>query len=225
MIVIDAQKLVKHYHLGGTVVRALDCVNLQVNEGDMLAITGPSGSGKSTLMQIIGCLDRPDSGIYMLAGEDVSKLSEDRLAGIRNKRIGFIFQTFNLLPRMSALENVELPLLYAGHSGARDLAAKALADVGLGDRTHHEPNQLSGGQRQRVAVARALITNPAILLADEPTGNLDSRTGEEILALFHTLNDQGRTIIVVTHEQDIAQHCKRQIYLRDGLIVDAHGKA
>ena len=225
MIVIDAQKLVKHYHLGGTVVRALDCVNLQVNEGDMLAITGPSGSGKSTLMQIIGCLDRPDSGTYMLAGEDVSKLSEDRLAGIRNKRIGFIFQTFNLLPRMSALENVELPLLYAGHSGASDLAAKALADVGLGDRTHHEPNQLSGGQRQRVAVARALITNPAILLADEPTGNLDSKTGEEILALFHTLNDQGRTIIVVTHEPDIAQHCRQQIHLRDGLIVERHGKA
>ncbi len=224
-MIIEARGLTKIYHLGGTTVAALDGIDLDVAEGEMLAITGPSGSGKSTLMQIIGCLDRPDSGSYVLSGEDVSTLSEDRLAEIRNRRIGFVFQTFNLLPRLSALENVELPLLYAGLPHAKGRAAESLEAVGLADRMRHEPNQLSGGQRQRVAVARALITDPAILLADEPTGNLDSKTGDEIMALFASLNRQGRTIIVVTHEADVAKHCRRQIHLRDGRIVDGAGAA
>jgi len=219
-MIIEAHSLVKVYRLGGGEVRALDGVDLEVDSGEMLAITGPSGSGKSTLMQVIGCLDRVDSGSYVLAGEDVSKLSEDQLADIRNRRIGFVFQTFNLLPRMNALENVELPLLYAGHSDAKDRAAEALAAVGLSDRMHHEPSQLSGGQRQRVAIARALITDPAIVLADEPTGNLDSKTGDEIMAVLRHLNDQGRTIILVTHEPDIARLCRRQVRLRDGRVVD-----
>ena len=217
-MIIEARGLVKTYELGGTTVRALDGVDLDVPEGDMLAIAGPSGSGKSTLMHIIGCLDRPDGGKYILAGEDISSLSQNRLAEIRNLRIGFVFQTFNLLPRMNALENVELPLLYAGLRGAKDRAAAALKTVGLEDRMHHKPSQLSGGQRQRVAVARALITDPAILLADEPTGNLDSKTGEEIMQLFDQLYEQGNTIIVVTHEEDIARHARRAIRLHDGLI-------
>ena len=220
-IVIQARDLVKEYHLGDQTVLALDGLDLDVVEGEMLAITGPSGSGKSTLMQILGCLDSPTSGTYMLADQDVSRFSRDQLAEIRNRRIGFVFQTFNLLPRMNALENVELPLLYAGMRHAKDRAAAALKLVGLGDRMHHEPNQLSGGQRQRVAIARALITDPAILLADEPTGNLDSRTGEEILAFFKTLNTQGHTIIVVTHESDIAAQCRRQVHIRDGKVVDS----
>ena len=218
-VIIEAQALVKTYDLGGTTVRALDGVDLEVPEGDMLAIAGPSGSGKSTLMHIVGCLDRADGGRYVLAGEDVSSLSRNRLAEVRNQRIGFVFQTFNLLPRMNALENVELPLLYAGLRGAKDRAAEALRTIGLEDRMHHKPNQLSGGQRQRVAIARALITDPAILLADEPTGNLDSKTGEEILELFVSLNAAGRTIILVTHEADIAARCRRQIHMRDGRIV------
>ena len=218
-MIIEAQALVKTYKLGGTTVRALDGVDLEVPEGDMLAIAGPSGSGKSTLMHIVGCLDRADGGRYVLAGEDVSSLSRNRLAEVRNQRIGFVFQTFNLLPRMNALENVELPLLYAGLRGAKDRAAEALRTIGLEDRMHHKPNQLSGGQRQRVAIARALITDPAILLADEPTGNLDSKTGEEILELFVSLNAAGRTIILVTHEADIAARCRRQIHMRDGRIV------
>jgi len=220
-VIIEARQLVKRYELGGTTVRALDGVDLDVPEGDMLAIAGPSGSGKSTLMHIIGCLDRPDGGRYVLAGEDISSLSRNRLAEIRNRRIGFVFQTFNLLPRMNALENVELPLLYAGLRGAKDRAAAALKTVGLEDRMHHKPSQLSGGQRQRVAVARALITDPAILLADEPTGNLDSKTGEELLALLETLNASGHTIIIVTHDADIAARCRRQIHMRDGRIVAA----
>ena len=220
-MIIEARGLVKTYELGGTTVRALDGVDFDVPEGDMLAIAGPSGSGKSTLMHIIGCLDRPDGGKYILAGEDISLLSQNRLAEIRNRRIGFVFQTFNLLPRMNALENVELPLLYAGLRGAKDRAAAALKTVGLDDRMYHKPTQLSGGQRQRVAVARALITNPAILLADEPTGNLDSKTGEELLALLESLNASGHTIIIVTHDPDIAARCKRQIHMRDGRIVAA----
>jgi putative ABC transport system ATP-binding protein len=171
-------------------------------------------------MHILGCLDRPDGGTYVLAGEDISQVPKNRLAEIRNRRIGFVFQTFNLLPRLSALENVELPLLYAGLRHAKDRAAEALKAVGLGDRMRHAPNQMSGGQRQRVALARALITDPAILLADEPTGNLDSKTGVEIMALFQSLNRAGRTIIIVTHEAEIAQHCRRQIHMRDGRIVE-----
>jgi len=218
-LIIDARNLVKTYLLGGTEVRALDGVDIQIEPGEMVAISGPSGSGKSTLMQILGCLDVPDSGTYRLAGEDVSLMSEDQLADVRNRRIGFVFQSFNLLSRMSALENVELPLLYAGMAHAKGKAAEALKTVGLGDRGHHQPNQLSGGQRQRVAVARALITDPAILLADEPTGNLDTKTGDEIMALFAALNDTGRTVIVVTHEPDIAKKCKRQIHIRDGKVA------
>jgi len=220
-MIIEARDLVKRYELGGQTVNALAGVALDIDAGEMVAITGQSGSGKSTLMHILGCLDQPDSGTYFLAGENVAGLSRDRLAEVRNKRIGFVFQTFNLLPRMSALENVELPLLYAGQNQSTDRALKALQTVGLGERTHHEPNQLSGGQRQRVAIARAIVTDPAIILADEPTGNLDSRTGEEIMALFHALNDEGRTIIMVTHEPEIAQHCKRVIRIHDGLIADS----
>ena len=220
MSIIRADHLLKTYELGGQTVRALDDVSLRVESGEMLAIRGPSGSGKSTLMNILGCLDRPDGGRYILAGEDVSELQRDDLARVRNKRIGFVFQTFNLLPRMSALENVELPVQYAGGHDARRLAQHALEIVGLGDRMHHEPNQLSGGQRQRVAIARALVNDPAILLADEPTGALDTRTGEDVLTLFHDLNEQGRTILVVTHDLAVARHCPREIYIRDGQIVD-----
>ena len=216
---IVAQSLVKTYTLGGGVVRALDDVSFEIQAGEMVAIRGPSGSGKSTLMHIIGCLDTPDSGHYVLGGEDVSRLGKDRLAEIRNQSIGFVFQTFNLLPRMTALENVELPIHYAGRKDARENAEAALKIVGLGDRMEHEPNQLSGGQRQRVAIARAIVTSPKILLADEPTGALDSKTGEEILALFKSLNEQGRTIIIVTHDAAIARHCKREIFLRDGKIA------
>ena len=215
---IEATDLVKTYNLGGQIVRALDGVSLRIDDGELLAITGASGSGKSTLMNILGCLDRPDSGSYSLGGDDVSKLSGDRLAEIRNKHIGFVFQSFNLLPRMSARENVELPLLYQGNGEARARAEEALRTVGLGDRMHHEPNQLSGGQRQRVAVARAIVSNPSMILADEPTGNLDSKTGVEILALFKKLNDSGRTIVIVTHDPAVAAHCRHEIAMRDGRI-------
>jgi len=220
MDIIAAEKLFKRYELGGETVTALDGVDLTVGEGELVSITGPSGSGKSTLMHIIGCLDRPDEGVYRLAGEDVSRMSRDRLAEVRNRRIGFIFQTFNLLPRMSSLENVELPLLYGEQSDSRGKAAAALTRVGLGDRMSHEPNQLSGGQRQRVAIARALVMNPSLLLADEPTGNLDSRTGLEILALFRTLHEEGHTIMIVTHDPKIAAFCGRQVRLSDGRIVE-----
>ena len=219
-MIIETQNLRKTYHLGDTTVHALDGVDIHVREGEMVAITGPSGSGKSTLMHILGCLDRPDGGQYLLAGEDVSSLSKDRLARIRNQRIGFVFQSFNLLPRVSALENVELPLLYAGLSGARDRATAALETVGLAGRMAHEPNQLSGGQRQRVAIARAIVTDPSMILADEPTGNLDSRTGDEVLALLERLHEGGRTIVMVTHEDYVADHCQRQIRFRDGRVVD-----
>jgi len=216
---IRVQSLIKHYQVGEDIVRALDDVSFEIAAGEMVAITGPSGSGKSTLMHVLGCLDSPDSGSYHLSGEDVARLSSDRLAEIRNRRIGFVFQTFNLLPRMTALENVELPLLYAGRRDAKGPAAAALEKVGLGDRMHHAPSQLSGGQRQRVAIARALVTNPAMILADEPTGNLDTRMGEEILRLMGDLNAEGRTILIVTHEPEIAKRCRRQIFLRNGKIV------
>jgi putative ABC transport system ATP-binding protein len=215
---IEATDLVKTYQLGGNIIRALDGVSLTIRAGEMVAIRGPSGSGKSTMMNILGCLERPDAGRYILAGEDTSKLSKDRLAEIRNRRIGFVFQTFNLLPRMTALENVELPIHYSGAHDAEKRARNALEIVGLGDRMEHEPNKLSGGQRQRVSIARAIVTDPAIILADEPTGQLDSRTGEEILGLFAELNSQGRTIIIVTHDISVARHCRREIYLRDGRI-------
>jgi putative ABC transport system ATP-binding protein len=218
-----AEDLYKSYVMGTgetqQTVHALDGVTLAIEEGEMVAIRGPSGSGKSTLMNILGCLDRPTSGTYVLSGEDVSRMSGNALAEVRNRRIGFVFQTFNLLPRMSALENVELPLLYGGASNAKKRALDALTVVGLGERSHHRPNQLSGGQRQRVAIARAIVTNPAIVLADEPTGALDTKTGEEILTLFKQLNSQGRTIILVTHDLKVAEHCQREIYLRDGKIV------
>ncbi|MCY3017916.1 MAG: ABC transporter ATP-binding protein [Planctomycetota bacterium] len=220
---ISAEHLVKTYNLGGSIIRALDDVSFEIKDGTMTAITGASGSGKSTLMNVLGCLDQPDSGTYTLGGEDVSKLGKDRLAEIRNRRIGFIFQTFNLLPRMSALENVELPLLYAGRSEAQAAAEAALRTVGLGDRMYHEPNQLSGGQRQRVSIARAIVSNPDIVLADEPTGNLDSKTGVEIMALLKALHEQKRTIIIVTHDPDIAQHCSNELHMRDGQIVERRG--
>jgi len=222
-MIIQAHSLVKAYRLGESRILAIDGIDLQVKEGEIIAISGSSGSGKSTLMHILGCLDRPDSGTYMLAGEDVSKLLPNRLAEIRNHKIGFVFQNFNLLPRLNALDNVELPLLYAGSSEARARAEAALRIVGLEDRMHHEPPQLSGGQRQRVAIARAIVTDPAVILADEPTGNIDSKTGEEIMAIFKKLNAKGRTLIIVTHDPEIANHCKRQIYIRDGKIISEKG--
>jgi putative ABC transport system ATP-binding protein len=220
--IILATDICKTYELGGQIVKALDHVNVKIDRGEMVAIRGPSGSGKSTLMNILGCLDPVDSGRYFLAGEEITgdKITKNRLAALRNRYIGFVFQTFNLLPRMSALENVELPMHYAGRHDAIEQAKASLATVGLGDRMHHEPNQLSGGQRQRVAIARALVNDPAIVLADEPTGALDSRTGEEILALFKTLNAGGRTIIVVTHDAAVAAHCRREIVIRDGKVAN-----
>jgi putative ABC transport system ATP-binding protein len=219
-IVILTHNLAREYDMGGEVVRALRGVDVQIKRNEFVAIMGPSGSGKSTLMNLIGCLDTPSAGEYWLNSQKVSDLSDDELAHIRNKEIGFVFQTFNLLPRASALHNVELPLIYAGHTAKarREQAAQALQKVQLGDRMDHKPNELSGGQRQRVAIARALVNNPSILLADEPTGNLDSATGEEIMKLFEELHTTGQTIVLVTHEPDIAAHARRQIHLRDGRI-------
>ena len=217
---IEARDLVKTYRLGESEVRALDGVSLRVERGEMVAIRGPSGSGKTTLMHVLGCLERPDGGAYILDGRDVSRLNKDQLAEIRNRRIGFVFQLFNLLPRMTALENVALPLQYAARHDAKDRAAEALKKVGLGNRMEHEPQQLSGGQRQRVSIARALVTDPAIMLADEPTGALDSRSGEEILNLFKELDGHGNTVIIVTHDLGVARHCQREIYIRDGRLTD-----
>jgi putative ABC transport system ATP-binding protein len=220
--VIEIHELVKIYQMGEVEVRALDGVDLMVDEGEFIAVMGPSGSGKSTLMNIVGCLDRPTTGTYVLDGVDVSKLTRDERAVIRNAKIGFVFQSFNLLARTSALENVELPLLYGEFgwtSQQRHAAARtSLKRVSLGGREDHYPSQLSGGQQQRVAIARALVTNPAILLADEPTGNLDSRTSEEIMGIFQQLNEEGKTVVLITHEPDIAQHAKRVVHMRDGRI-------
>ncbi len=219
-VIIEARGLQKHYQLGTETVRALRGVDLVIGRNEYVAIMGPSGSGKSTFMNLIGCLDSPTSGEYILNGHPVAGMTDDELARVRNREIGFVFQTFNLLPRSTALENVELPLVYAGvgKSDRRARAVEALRSVELGDRMDHRPNELSGGQRQRVAIARALVNAPAIILADEPTGNLDSRTSEEIMGLFARLHDQGQTIIMVTHEADIAAHAERVVTLRDGTI-------
>jgi len=220
-IVIRTEALAKVYQMGTEEVHALRGIDVEIHKGEYVAIMGPSGSGKSTLMNLIGCLDSPSSGRYWLAGRLVSELDDDELAYIRNKEIGFVFQTFNLLPRATALHNVELPLIYNGTPSEERIerAKKALERVDLVPRMHHKPNELSGGQRQRVAIARALVNNPSIVLADEPTGNLDSKTGEEIMNLFENLHGQGNTIILVTHEMDIAQHAHRVIFIRDGKIA------
>jgi putative ABC transport system ATP-binding protein len=218
--IIETKDIKKTYRMGAEEVQALKSVSIEVNKGEYVAFMGPSGSGKSTLMNIIGCLDTPTSGIYILNGKDVSDMSENELAEIRNKEIGFVFQTFNLLPRASCLENVALPLIYAGYGKAEreEKAFQALKNVGLGDRVNHKPNELSGGQRQRVAIARALVNDPSIILADEPTGNLDSKTSYDIMELFHELHQKGNTIIMVTHEDDIAHYAHRIVRLRDGLV-------
>ncbi len=217
---IEMHELTRVYQLGPQEIFALRGVDLKVDHGEYVAIMGPSGSGKSTLMNIIGCLDRPTAGKYILDGTPVEAMSDDELAAVRNRKIGFVFQSFNLLARNTALRNVELPLIYAGidPETREERAAQTLRDVGLGERMHHKPNELSGGQRQRVAIARALVNNPSIILADEPTGNLDSKTGEEIMALLENLYQAGNTIILVTHEADIARHARRTVFLRDGLI-------
>lgn len=219
-VIIDIKEITRDFKLGAETVKVLKGVNLQIAKGDYVALMGPSGSGKSTLMNILGCLDTPTSGIYILNDKDVSRLNDDQLAEIRNKDIGFVFQTFNLLPRTTALDNVALPMVYAGKSKAEreQRASEVLNQVGLSDRKDHHPNQLSGGQRQRVAVARALVNRPSIILADEPTGNLDSKTSVEIMGLFNEIHAGGNTVILVTHEEDIAAHAHRIIRLRDGVI-------
>ena len=219
-VVIDIENITKDYVMGEEVVHALRGVTLQIHRNEYIAIMGPSGSGKSTLMNMLGCLDTPTSGRYEFNGKNVAEMDDDELAAVRNREIGFVFQTFNLLPRSTSLRNVELPLIYAGIEPERRLerATQVLTDVGLGDRIHHKPNELSGGQRQRVAIARALVNQPSIILADEPTGNLDSKTGAEIMSILETLYEHGHTIILVTHEADIAKHARRTVHLRDGLI-------
>jgi putative ABC transport system ATP-binding protein len=219
-VVIDIENITKDYVMGEEIVRALRGISLQIRRNEYLAVMGPSGSGKSTLMNMLGCLDTPTSGRYEFNGRNVAEMDDDELAAIRNREIGFVFQTFNLLPRATSLRNVELPLIYAGmdRESREERATQALTDVGLGDRIQHKPNELSGGQRQRVAIARALVNNPSIILADEPTGNLDSKTGEEIMALLEDLYKRGNTIILVTHERDVAAHARRTIHLRDGVV-------
>ena len=226
MTLISLKKIHKIYNVGGEEVRALDGVNLDIQENEYLAIMGPSGSGKSTLMNMIGCLDTPTSGLYEFEGEMVQIMDDSQLASIRNRKIGFVFQTFNLLPKATAAHNVEIPLIYANIRKDKRLAMaiEALDSVGLSDRSHHRPNELSGGQRQRVAIARALVNNPSIILADEPTGNLDSKSGHEIMGILDGLHRKGNTIILVTHEDDIAQHAHRIIRLFDGKIIEDQKK-
>lgn len=220
MKIIETREISKVYHMGNQTVNALQSISISIDRGEYVAFMGPSGSGKSTLMNIVGCLDTPTSGTYMLNNKLVSEMTENELAETRNKEIGFVFQTFNLLPRATALENIALPLIYAGYSKSErnEMAMQALESVSLADRSHHKPNELSGGQRQRVAIARALVNNPSIILADEPTGNLDTKTSYDIMNLFQELHDKGNTIIMVTHEDDIAHYAHRIIRLRDGLI-------
>ena len=218
MAVISVDDLKKTYMIGSVGVPALQGVSFDIEPGEFVAIMGPSGSGKSTLLNLIGCLDRPTSGAYVLDGHDVSKLNDNAQAAIRNRKIGFVFQSFNLLPRMSALKNTQLPMLYSTDGGGKEAAVRALESVGLGDRFHHNPMQLSGGEQQRVAIARALVSDPPVILGDEPTGNLDTATGSGIMAVFQRLNRQGKTVIIVTHEPEIAQHARRILRFRDGLL-------